>query len=635
MKYTFPDMQRLILPVIAVAAIILGVWGFADYRGKFDFTDDVLSTLRLFALMFTYKSDAAIPLILSYARWLAAIATFTAIFKAWHTLPDDYKRVFSLWRNKNHAIVCGLGDRGRLIVRQLLADDKKVIVIESNPAHPLVESGRFAGAIVLTGDATSSDMLERAGVTHASELHAVLGDDNQSVMVAIEAHRLCTQPKPPMLERAWLKLSKIWGKPANKPPCKPGNEPPANTPTDKPANKHPTLNCFVHVRGMRTRELFIAHSVFSEKPTGRVYSRILDDDRLAARQATIDYAGSMIAPWRASGEEPHIVVVGGGWAGQALLVQMAHILHPCIGDARREEPQGQPVVRPLQVTVVDEKADSCEAEFNSRYPFISKEKLLAPVFVQGDIRRCDASLLDKIRGSARKIDGVFFCINNERESLSAAVQLRRLIDAQDANKTPKAPIVVCTYTGSGLCKVFQDKALQGYKNQHIHIHNMTCAACAQLGEMGDDIESIAQALHVMYRKNKQAHYKPGEPPHKNDTEWENLPENVRDSNRDQAADLFLKLACCGYSFAKGGTDDTVKTFTPFTEYTDTELSVLAEMEHRRWLIGKYLDDYAFGYEDNPNRTAWAHLKPHIKKLDEDPVEATATLLAKNGYKAWR
>lgn len=85
---------------------------------------------------------------------------------------------------RGHTIVCGLGDRGRMLTEALLAAGEKVTVLEFDAANPFVGGLRAQGARVVIGDATTAAGLERAACGRARRVIAVLPSDDDSAAVA-------------------------------------------------------------------------------------------------------------------------------------------------------------------------------------------------------------------------------------------------------------------------------------------------------------------------------------------------------------------------------------------------------------------------------------------------------------------
>jgi voltage-gated potassium channel len=86
---------------------------------------------------------------------------------------------------RNHAIVCGLGRMGRRVCKEFEAQKLPYVVIERD--ENLLED--FAGrhGAYIHGDATSDEILRKAGVERAKALLAVVASDAENLYITLSA----------------------------------------------------------------------------------------------------------------------------------------------------------------------------------------------------------------------------------------------------------------------------------------------------------------------------------------------------------------------------------------------------------------------------------------------------------------
>jgi voltage-gated potassium channel len=99
-----------------------------------------------------------------------------------------YRMEQSLGRFNQHVIVCGFGRMGRLVCREFHSQGIPFVVIEENAQ--LLADFNMPNAIALPGDATSDDVLTRAGVGRARALVAVLGSTADNLYITMSARLL-------------------------------------------------------------------------------------------------------------------------------------------------------------------------------------------------------------------------------------------------------------------------------------------------------------------------------------------------------------------------------------------------------------------------------------------------------------
>ncbi len=95
-----------------------------------------------------------------------------------------------------HYIICGHGRMGRILCNELRQESAPFVVIEGVETE--AESLRESGVLVVAGDATEDEMLEKAGVTRARGLVAVVSRDEDNLYITLSAREM-TQMHNPLL----------------------------------------------------------------------------------------------------------------------------------------------------------------------------------------------------------------------------------------------------------------------------------------------------------------------------------------------------------------------------------------------------------------------------------------------------
>jgi Trk K+ transport system NAD-binding subunit len=93
----------------------------------------------------------------------------------------------------DHVVLIGLGHLGLRVLDLLTEFGQDVVVIESDPALPAVETVRQLGAPVLIGDASRDETLLQAGVDRARSVISCTRDDTLSMKIGVRVHRLNPQ----------------------------------------------------------------------------------------------------------------------------------------------------------------------------------------------------------------------------------------------------------------------------------------------------------------------------------------------------------------------------------------------------------------------------------------------------------
>lgn len=88
---------------------------------------------------------------------------------------------------RDHIIVCGLGKIGYRVVGQLLASGCDIVVIDAHNDGPFHELVMGQHVPVIIGDARQPELLQQAGLHHATSLTVVTGDDLTNLDIALTA----------------------------------------------------------------------------------------------------------------------------------------------------------------------------------------------------------------------------------------------------------------------------------------------------------------------------------------------------------------------------------------------------------------------------------------------------------------
>jgi TrkA-N domain/RyR domain len=174
MLFSLPNLARRTWATVALAgaAFALGLAGYLQ-ASTLPVSSAVYDTLGLFTLSLATPpgvNDAALPLSLDIARFLAPLVTvLAALSVVAHLLRDNFD-LLGARRARDHTVVCGLGQVGTTIVRQLRAAGHQVVAIERDTNAAGVAWVRELGVPIVVGDARSSEAFHRARVDRAARV---------------------------------------------------------------------------------------------------------------------------------------------------------------------------------------------------------------------------------------------------------------------------------------------------------------------------------------------------------------------------------------------------------------------------------------------------------------------------------
>lgn len=150
--------------------------------------------------------------------------------------------------------------------------------------------------------------------------------------------------------------------------------------------------------------------------------------------------------------------------------------------------------------------------------------------------------------------------------------------------------------------------------------------------LGSRREKLAEAIHEEYRKDQEGKRDPAHPAMQ---PWEELREDYRESNRQQADHLPVKLRAIGYGFRPIiGRKPILQEFSP------GEIEKLAKIEHDRYLAERLANGWIPGPDDpgkktNPTLKGWEELEEEEKEKDRMAVRRIPGLMAQAGFELYQ
>jgi voltage-gated potassium channel len=93
-------------------------------------------------------------------------------------------------RLTDHPIICGAGRIGRIVAGELKEHSIRFVLIEEDRHRADQIEQEFPGLFLLRGDATTDDLLIRAGIERARGVIAALGTDAENLYLCLAAREL-------------------------------------------------------------------------------------------------------------------------------------------------------------------------------------------------------------------------------------------------------------------------------------------------------------------------------------------------------------------------------------------------------------------------------------------------------------
>jgi voltage-gated potassium channel Kch len=597
-----------VILLAAPVALVSGTLGFHQYDlehlGHASWLTSLYHATQLFILHLPHLEGDVNPT-LEAGRWLAAavfgVAAASTLF---HVFATEWS-LFRLWFTRDHVVVCGLGKLGTLLALELKKAGQAVVAIEDKPAAEGLQRARSEGIPVLIGDACTVEMLARARAHKARRVLAVCSEDRVNVGIAALAGSLMPDGG-----------------------------------TGRKATE-----CWLFVADPGLRSALGREHLFKGEELGRyrVNVRGLDLYSAAARKAFREYPLDHLQVGRESKARVHLVIVGFGEMGQALALQAARIGHFANGSAW---PDGHK----LAVTLVDPDIELRWAAFRADYQAY-------PEICDVDLRAWSAddpalvpNLAGLVSGDGARQEVVTFAVclspmggrgpgelhenpfgSDDAVNLSLAMKLAPLVRQQGAQ--------VLTLLGErrGFGAFLDPETRSQALEPNLKTIGIVEDLCSSASLIDEEQDRLAQANHQLYRSDLAARRKAGEDlaPKPGEVEWDLLDEYFKDSNRQFADHLEVKLRALGYKIgpAKAGHVADI-------EAKPDQVELLARMEHARWCAERRLAGWSVGPRDDaakrhPDLVRWEDLPDPEKRIDVGLVKGIEKMLGEVGKGAYR
>lgn len=188
--------QWPVIVLIAAAALGLGIDGFMRHNPAASPLDAFYLALQLFTLE-SGSVSPPVPWQLEVARLLAPLAPIWTVVLTLFAVFREKWDALRLRFIQGHTVVCGIGRKGSQLVERLVERGDKVVIIEKDEGNDWVGHFQELGLPVILSDSRNEAILRKARAAHAKQVFAVTGDDTANVETVARALGLAQDERPP------------------------------------------------------------------------------------------------------------------------------------------------------------------------------------------------------------------------------------------------------------------------------------------------------------------------------------------------------------------------------------------------------------------------------------------------------
>ncbi|MFZ2089913.1 MAG: NAD-binding protein [Desulfobaccales bacterium] len=518
--------------------------------------------------------DLSLSLCQTAIKVLGATITAYATFKAATAIFHQQIQAIRLSLSHNHVVVCGNGKKASFFTRAFYEDGYKVVLVSNDKDTNKLEQFRDLNILIVIGDPTDREILQKARVQKAQYLVAVCENDGDNAEIAVNARSLVS---------------------------------------DFP---HRILTCLVHITNPHLCTLLKEREIMAQKGDS-FRMEFLNVFESGARQLLKEFPGfgEGVGSLR-----PHLLIVGLGPMGKSLAVH-AGMLWRMQSDKTRPK---------LPITLVDKNADQKKEFLELNFHQLNDSWDLMPVALKIDSPQFyQAKFLQDEQGHCN-ITMVYVCLEDDSRSLSAALALFQHLRYEDV------PIVVQMDCNAGLATLLHDDGDGGGSFCNLHSFGLLDHKCKTDWLLYSTHEILARAIHqdyVLRQKNlgMTRETNPSLVP------WDKLPEHIKISNRRQADDIGKKLKKVQCE-AKPLTDWDAELFQFTPEEIEVLARMeherwLKERRNEGWTHDPGTKDLE--RKKSPYLIEWDELPEDLKQHNRDAMRSLPVFMAGVGFQIFR
>jgi len=310
-------------------------------------------------------------------------------------------------------------------------------------------------------------------------------------------------------------------------------------------------------------------------------------------------------PLAPDGTRPaQVVIVGFGRLGRAVLREIA----------RRPHPDGSPV----RVRIRGAGTETCAetlSDFLAVFPVVG--------------RNCSVTCDDDApqRPPADEPALTFICLPQNDDALNAGLAAAQAMTGRSDR------VVICMSEPSPFGAVLGTRgALLDDPEGRLTVFEVIEEACVPGRIREDLVDQLARAIHQAYLRNCEAR---GDSPLVNRSmrPWEELTDDLKQSNLEQAAHIGTKLDAIGCVVVPES------AAIPHFAFSDTEIELLAKMEHQRWVDERKGRGIVYGPtregNQHPDLVDWQYLSERAQDKDRDAIRELPMILWQAGFQILR
>jgi len=273
------------------------------------------------------------------------------------------------------------------------------------------------------------------------------------------------------------------------------------------------------------------------------------------------------------------------------------------------------------VTLISPEAKKWEENILFRFPQL-KNIIDLEIYEYESESITTRNLIAKLITDTSRMITILISNKIEEKTLSITMECKQISEGT------KIPVLINLKSGFSLNDMFKSNP-----EQRIIPLCITELGCDTIQIIKEKLDEIAKIIHQNYltgrkAQNKELYSTPSDRP------WDELDDSYKQSNRDQADHLYIKIRALGLNIKEGLYKESLAEKIKTSIRNKNQLEILSKMEHCRWNANRWLEGYRYGPGDkniilktNCYIVPWEDLEEKVKQYDRDAVELMPKIIS--------
>jgi hypothetical protein len=284
----------------------------------------------------------------------------------------------------------------------------------------------------------------------------------------------------------------------------------------------------------------------------------------------------------------------------------------------------------LDITVVAEKAQTWINEIRLRYPKLTELCHFTLHDLSSEVPLIQQTDNMDIDPSKCEYDFIFVGLENTTSGLQTALSIRHWLESN------QPPIILYLPDDSGLARLLSDAQNNQQLIKNIISFRLVEETISPRLVLDGTHEVLAKAIHEDYLRHRLADgLQMGEK--RAMVNWEDLPNDLKESNRRQVDHIRMKLNKIDYGIKPIQDWESVNF-----QFSADEIEELARMEHEHWMEERLKNGWVYKsgpknpeQKTHPDLLPWEKLSGTAKEKDRQPSILLPKLLARAGFQIYK